>query len=219
MSLWVVGVLGVAKEVEKGVWGNPPNALIMPAAVQAGSRLGGAFLTELGPSETAGACGKRARAGDARSTRPNHDRRFYIKVSPEAEENQARLARIERLRRAMAAHRHPAPPQVLDEREPDAYARALRRMPSLPCFPQGDRWPASLPKSLPCPILRSGLWLPPVARLALGPLGRRNPAARTLTLALRAVCQHGLPMPPWRGPALGSASSSRSGLAGAASPG
>lgn len=85
---------------------------------------------------------------------------------------------------------------------------------------EGDCWASSLPKSLHRPILRLGLWLPPAARLPLDPLGRRKPAARTLSLALRAVCQRALPMPPWCGPALGSASSSPlSGLAVAAIPG
>lgn len=53
---------------------------------------------------------------------------------------------------------------------------------------EGDCWASSLPKSLHCPILHSGLWLPPVARLALDPLGRRKPAARTLALTQRGVC-------------------------------
>ena len=115
---------------------------------------------------------------------------------------------------------HPTPPPIPDERGPaPALECASDASTVLRLFSEGDWGAASLPKMLPCPTHHSGLWLPPVAHLALGPLGRRNPAARTLTLTLRAVCQHGLPMPPGRSRALGSASSSRSGLAGAASPG
>jgi len=55
-------------------------------------------------------------------------------------------------------------------------------------FSPGDCRASSLPTSLHCPITHSGLWLPPAACLALDPLGRRKPAARTLTLALQGVC-------------------------------
>ena len=60
-------------------------------------------------------------------------------------------------------------------------------------FSQGDRWPSSLPKSLSGTILRSGLWLPPAARRALDPLGRRKPAARTLDA--RSTGRLSLPCP------------------------
>jgi hypothetical protein len=59
---------------------------------------------------------------------------------------------------------------------------------ALPRFSPGDCSASSLSHSLPGPILRLGLWLPPAACLALEPLGRRKPAARTLTLAQRGVC-------------------------------
>ena len=109
------------------------------------------------------------------------------KVSPGTEENQPRLARIEILDRAMAAHSSPtrrrrspasAGPAPTLECASDASA-------VLPRFSPGDRWASRLSHSLTCSILCSGLGLPPAARLALGPLGRRKPAARTLTLAQR----------------------------------
>ena len=105
---------------------------------------------------------------------------------------------------------HPVPAQIfpVESRTPAAELASYAST-ALLRFSPGDCWASSLPKSLHRPILRLGLWLPPAARLPLDPLGRRKPAARTLTLALRAVCQHALPMPHWRGPALGSASSSR----------
>ena len=85
---------------------------------------------------------------------------------------------------------HSAPAQVSRGRKPDACARALRLMSPLPCRVSLKVTAARsrLPKSLSRTIRRSGLWLPPDARLALDPLGRRKPAARTLTLAQRGVC-------------------------------
>lgn len=48
--------------------------------------------------------------------------------------------------------------------------------------------PAASQICLPIPSFLSGPWLPLAACLALGPAGRRKPAARTLTLAQRGVC-------------------------------
>ena len=65
----------------------------------------------------------------------------------------------------------------------------------------------AFPPRFPAPSSAWALGLPPAARLPLGPLGRRKPAARTLRSPAASVMA--LPLPPWRGPALGSASSSR----------
>ena len=100
------------------------------------------------------------------------------------------LARAAPHDRARAAH----PPPRARADPPRAKAGRLRFSlashvsTALLRLSQGDRWPSSLPKSLSRAILRSCLWLPPAARLALEPLGRRKPAARTLTLAQRGVC-------------------------------
>ena len=85
---------------------------------------------------------------------------------------------------------HSAHAQVSRGRKPDACARALRHMSPLPCRVSLKVAAARsrLPKSLSRTIRRSGLWLPPDARLGLDPLGRRKPTARTLTLAQRGVC-------------------------------
>ena len=85
---------------------------------------------------------------------------------------------------------HSAPAQVSRGRKPDACARALRLLSPLPCCVslKVTAGRSRLPKSFSRTIRRSGLWLPPDARLTLEPLGRRKPAARTLTLAQRGVC-------------------------------
>ena len=94
------------------------------------------------------------------------------KVSPGTQENQARLVRTEIPDRAMAAHLHLH--AVADPRRPRVRRLRLsvRPMPPLSC-PASllvTAVASSLSHSLACPILRSGLGLPPVARLELGPL-------------------------------------------------
>ena len=82
--------------------------------------------------------------------------------------------------------------------------------------------PSSLPKSLSRTIRRSGLWLPPGARLPFEPLGRRKPAARTLDarpsgrLSLPCPCRHcaALHSAPLRPPALGFGCCRRSWVSG-----
>ncbi len=136
---------------------------------------------------------------------------FVKKVSPGTEENQAHLARAGPLHRAMAAH--PSSHSATGPRR--ARARRLRLSVylmtplSCPTSLKVTAGPSSLPKSFSRAILGWGLGSPPAARLVLGPLGRRKPAARTLPLAPSGPSVIALLMPPWRGPALGSASSSR----------
>ena len=80
----------------------------------------------------------------------------------------------------------------------------------------------SLPKSLSRTIRRSGLWLPPGARLPFEPLGRRKPAARTLDarpsgrLSLPCPCRHcaALHSAPLRPPAVGFGRCRRSWVSG-----
>ena len=144
------------------------------------------------------------------------------KVSPGTEESQARLARTAILDRAMAAHSSP----TRRRRSPVSAGPA----PTLECASDASAvLPASLlvtagppafPTRLPAPsstrafgCLQSLAWR--LVRWA----GASQPPERSRS-PNGAVCQHALPMPPWRGPALGSASSSPlSGLAVAAIPG
>ena len=144
------------------------------------------------------------------------------KVSPGTQENQARLARTEILDRAMAAHSSPtrgrrsaasAGPTPTLECSSDASAvlpASLLVTAGPPAFP--TRFPApSSTRAFGC--LQSLAW-----RLVRW-TGASQPPERSRS-PNGGVCQHALPMPPWSGPALGSASSSPlPGLAVAASPG
>ena len=99
-----------------------------------------------------------------------------------------RPARTALHHRARAAH--PQPHALADPLRSKARRLLLASYVStaLLRFSQVDRRTSSLPKSLSRTILRSGLRLPPGARLSFEPLGRRKPTARTLTLAQRGVC-------------------------------
>ena len=143
-----------------------------------GKRLSG-FMDQLGICSTSGygRCGPRERMERLLSC--------AISLHYRGDGKSVRLARAALHHRARAAHPPPHARADPSGRKPGACPLRLYVSTALLRFSQGDRWPSSLPKSLSSTILRSGLWLPSAARLALGPLGRRNPAARTLTLAQR----------------------------------
>ena len=144
------------------------------------------------------------------------------KASPGTQENQARLARTELLDRAMAAHSSPTRRR--------SFLPSTGPAPTLECASDASAvLPASLLVTAGPPALPTRFAAPSSTR-AFGCLqslawrlvrwtGASQPPERSRS-PTGAVCQHALPMPPWSGPALGSASSSPlPGLAVAASPG
>lgn len=144
------------------------------------------------------------------------------KASPGTQENQARLARTELLDRAMAAHSSPTRRR--------RFLPSTVPAPTLECASDASAvLPASLLVTAGPPALPTRFAAPSSTR-AFGCLqslawrlvrwtGASQPPERSRS-PNGAVCQHALPMPRWRGPALGSASSSPlPGLAVAASPG
>ena len=140
------------------------------------------FMDRLGSYSTSG-CGRRR-------LREQMERLLGCAISLHyrGDDKSVRLARAALRDRARAAH--PPPHARADPLRSKAGRRCLASYVStaLLSFSQGDRRPSSLSKSLSRTILRSGLRLPPGARLPFEPLGRRNPAARTLSLAQRGVC-------------------------------
>ena len=148
------------------------------------------FMDRFGSHSTSG-CGRRR-------MREQMERLLGCAISLHfrGDDKSVRLARAALLYRARAAH--PPLHARADFRRSIAGRLRLASCVSTPLlrFSQGDRRPSSLPKSLSRTVLRSGLRLPPGARLPFEPLGRRKPPARTLharptgRLSLPCPCRH-----------------------------